>query len=357
MDAAVPRAPRIADRALRLAALRALRPSPALVGFFACSVAVWSVSAVIASNLGRLGHADLVAVGVALDLTIVVPLLYYVLLVRRRAWPVVTLIPVFVLGVALARWLLPPSHEGALLAIGWLAAAAEIILASIVVRKSLRLGREYRERVRCGLDVPDALRAAARSILGDVPGSILAYELAVFHYALFGWKRASSPSSRSFPYHRSSAYPAIVLALVLVTAVETFVVHLLIRQLSPAAAWTLSSLGAYAVLWLVGDLHAARLRPIRLAGDALEVRLGLRWAVDVPLDAIVSISPVAAPPARRGRGYLGAVLLGSPNRRIELDREVEARGPYGLARRVRTIDLRLDEPVRLDEQLGRSPIS
>ena len=94
----------------------------------------------------------------------------------------------------------------------------------------------------------------------------------------------------------------------------------------------------------------ASTRPIRVTRDRLELRFGLRWTASVPLDAVRSVgAPDDA--ARRGRDRLKAVLLGRPDRRIELSRPVEAVGLYGIVRGVTTIDLQLDDPERLDALL------
>jgi hypothetical protein len=101
---------------------------------------------------------------------------------------------------------------------------------------------------------------------------------------------------------------------------------------------------------MIGDTHAVRHRRIRISRETLYVRLGLRFTADVPIEAIERIEAVHEKLPRR-EGYSGAVLLGAPNRRIELNREVETRGLYGLPRRIRTLDLQIDEPERFDARM------
>lgn len=51
---------------------------------------------------------------------------------------------------------------------------------------------------------------------------------------------------------------------------------------------------------------------------------------------------------RRTPGYLNTVMLGAPNRRIELTQAISVQGPYGISRSARTIDLSLDDPGGFD---------
>jgi hypothetical protein len=49
-----------------------------------------------------------------------------------------------------------------------------------------------------------------------------------------------------------------------------------------------------------------------------------------------------------------AVLIGSPNRRLELSQTVRATGFYGISRAVATVNLRVDDPAGFDASLRRA---
>ena len=55
----------------------------------------------------------------------------------------------------------------------------------------------------------------------------------------------------------------------------------------------------------------------------------------------------------RGPNHLRAVILGSERQVVELDAPLEATGFYGIRRRVRSIGLSVDEPLRFLEGLER----
>ncbi len=95
--------------------------------------------------------------------------------------------------------------------------------------------------------------------------------------------------------------------------IEMIALHTLIWLWVLGLAWVVTVLNLYGILWLLGDWRAVCLRPILVEKDALIVRIGLRWAVQVPLAALASVRPVEAqPPSRKTPGYLGALLLGTP---------------------------------------------
>jgi hypothetical protein len=316
--------------------------------------AIYGVALAIVSRMAELERSELIAGALTMDLTLLVPLLYYLLLVRWRGWPLVTVLPVFIGSVLLAGRLIPDGHHRVLDFVEYGAVAAEVVLVGILAHKTIQLRRAYREQA-AGDDVYAGLRESAESVLGLVAGNLLAYEMAVFYYLLFGWRRAPKDQPLSFTYHRSSAYLAIVAAVLLVAVAELGGMHLLISLWSPTVAWIVSAISVYALLWLIGDAHAIRLRPIRLSETMLHIRVGLRSTIDVPLASIDGIgAPADGTLSRRTPGYLKSVLLGAPNLRIELSSRVDALGPYGLTMQAKTIDLRVDDPKRLETEVRKS---
>lgn len=331
-----------------------LRSRAPLLVFGLSLAAIYGVALAIVSRMAQLERAELIAGALTLGLTLLVPLLYYLLLIRCRGWPAVTALPVFIGSVLLAGRLIPDAHHRVLDLVEYGAVVATVVLVGILARKTFQLRRAYRERA-AGDDVYVGLRESAESVLGLVAGNLLAYEMAVFYYLLFGWRRAPKDQPLLFSYHRSSAYLAIVAAAMLVAGAELGGMHLLISLWSPTVAWIVSAITVYALLWLIGDAHAIRLRPIRLSETMLHIRLGLRSTIDVPLASIDGIgAPTDGTLSRRTPGYLKSVLLGAPNLRIELNTRVDALGPYGLTIQVKTIDLRVDDPRGLETEVRKS---
>lgn len=121
--------------------------------------------------------------------------------------------------------------------------------------------------------------------------------------------------------------------------------HLVVAAWSEIAAWVLTALSAYGLIWIAGDWRASRLRPVTLEGDHVVVRAGLRWTAHVRL---ADVRAAAAPDWRRTfgseAGEVNTALFGAPSVVLELDDEVPVVGPFGVRRRARRIGVALDDP-------------
>lgn len=112
----------------------------------------------------------------------------------------------------------------------------------------------------------------------------------MFHYALFAWKTSPElPSGvRGFTYHHKNGYTGIAAIFIFLIAIETVALHLLVMHWSTALAWILSSLSVYGIFFLLGDMNAAKNRPIFIEEDTLVLRIGTRWRIRIPFRDIAS---------------------------------------------------------------------
>lgn len=342
--------------------IQGMRSHTAIVAFGLSLATIYAVALFIVARLERFENPDVIAGALTLDLTLLVPLLYYLFLVRWRGWPVITVLPVFLVSVLTAGWLIPKTQHHVLDLVGYAAVLAELAVVAVVVHKVLQLRRRFREKAASGMDVYESLRESARPVLGPVAGGALAYEAAIFYYAVAGWFRSPQPDAKSFTVYRNVGYAALLVAVTIVLVVETVGIHMLVRMWSPVAAWILTGLSLYALIWLIGDFHALRLRPVQISGEMLHLRLGLRWTASIPLASIRAVLTSAddQKPVGIGKEHLKALLIGGANRRLELSEPVCAIGLYGFSRHVTTIDLQIDEPARFDAALdsaGGKPLT
>lgn len=331
---------------------RLARPLPTL-GLFAIPVLLTTLGVVQVIEAGT--HPRLLADALTLDLLVSVPLAYWFLAVRGARWPRLSILPVFVLCVVTTR-LVPGLEQGRLLPwLEWVAIPAELLLLTVLARRAVAMSRVLRRNE--GSDALESLRRAALELVeAERAAEIVAYETTVLWYALAGGgSRGTQSGAEAFGVRRRSGYGPILVALLLALTAEAIAVHLLIRHWSAVAAWILTALTAYAVVWLIGDFRALGRRPILVTADELVVRLGLRWTVRVPLARIRAVQGKvgSGPP---DPGHLRAVIFGAERQVVELDSELVATGFYGIRRRVRSIGLSVDEPERfidcLESRLG-----
>ncbi len=325
-----------------------------LTWFVAFVAMVYVAALAVVGQLSRVGaHAGLLAAGLTVDLVVVVPLAYWLLVLRRGRLPVVTLLPILLLSVAAASWLLPSDRHGALRMLEALAAPLELGLLAWIGWRAVRAIREARRDATA--DPIDRLRHAAFEVTrNDWMAVLFATEIAVFSYALGSWRSgAHAPAgTRAFTHHQRSGYGGIVLAFLILLACEGFAVHFLLLQWNVLAAWIFTASSVYGALWLVADYRATVLRPILVGDRSLRVRAGFRYSLEVPLAQVVA---VAREKPEFGRESVNLTFLGTPTRWLTFSEPVGAEGPYGFRRRVRAIGIEPDDPAGFDRALEARP--
>ncbi len=330
---------------------RALMPLPRGLSMALCVgilVAIALVDRAVIPLMAVAPHPRALALGVALDLTVVSALLAWWMLRQELGWGPGALVPLFLASLLSARLALPDDYEAVLRPMQLLAAPVELVVL-VWIGLKLRDGRRAWSASGSTLDAGDRVDLAAREVLGAGRlAAVFATELTVLRYALLSWRDSAPSGEDTLTYDRRTSYGAILVALLLVSAAEIPALHLMVSLWSDTAAWLLTGLGAYGVLWIVGDWRACRLRPVRVDGDILRIRFGLRWRVDVPMEHLRQVrAPTGTERSDRSAVDLRLALPGASWQLLELDRPVTAVGMYGLQRQVRTLGLGLDAPERL----------
>lgn len=326
------------------------RPSPsALPKLFVALLPLIYAVELLVTRLPRARADGVIALAATIDLTIVVPVLYWFLVIRPARAPVGRVVAAFVVSLAVARLILPAPERQYLHLVRYLVAPAELAFVWWLAVRVRRIARES-SRLDADLDVPERMRAALLSVMPyRATAEVFATELALFWFALFSLGRpAHAPAgTRAFTSHRRGT-TGVFVALLAATAVEAAPVHLLVRVWSPRAAWTLTALSVLAMVWLLGLLRSIQLRPTLLRADALVVRCGLRWTVQIPLDAIARVERARGPlPPKRDSRLLRATLAAQPDLLLTLRRPVLARGMYGTSREVTAVAFAVDDRAGL----------
>lgn len=252
-----------------------LRPAPLFALTAATIVTVCAV-------LLRARSTDLVAWAATFDLTLTLPLAYYLIVVRGGHARPITVAPVFVIGVALAARLAP---HGFAQQLRFVAAPLELVTIGLIAH------RLFTMRQSASSDDPlTRITAACRQIFAGSPvGTLVAFELTTLYYALFAWRKKTP--AEGYTVHERIGWGAIVAAFMIVIAGEGVCMHFLLAMWFPRGAWLWTALDLYGALWLIGDYHALRLRRITLGDDALELRFGLRATASIPYANIAAIEP------------------------------------------------------------------
>jgi hypothetical protein len=328
------------------------------VAFFRKPLMLFSLSAatVAATCLAILrsrvfaSNPDVIAWAITFDLTLTVPLLYWMVVVRSGSARPVTIAPVFAVAAAVAALMLPRGNQQFLHNLRYVAAPLEVVTIALLVQRLMAMRRHETSG-----DPLDRMRMAASAIFGDsIAAGFVASELAVVWYGLAGWtRRADVPAdAKAFTVHQRSGWGAVVSALIILVASESIAVHLLVQMWSVKAAWIVTAIDAYGLLWLLGDYNALRLRPTLVRGNSMQIRYGLRWTAAIERENVIEMRDVQTEADWKRPGVLKVAMIDAPRYLIELKEPILARGLAGLRKTVRTVAISPDDDEPLRSWIG-----
>ncbi|MGY3088037.1 hypothetical protein ACVWYF_001070 [Hymenobacter sp. UYAg731] len=287
---------------------------------------------------------------VLFDLLVGLPLVFYVLLVRRYQLSPLVLGTVVGACLGLVYWLLPAPQWQQLPLLRLLPIGLEGLTLVALATRGRALLRAYRAAGAHETRPLPRLRLAAGQVLGKA-GVLLVAELNILRYALLGWwepEPAISPGEAIFASHRESGFGALLVVACFGLLIESAALHLLVRMWSPVAAGWLLVGDGYVLLLFIAHGHAVRLQPTVLTADALLVRVGFFWHVAVPRGSWLSAELLRGDFAADAETLnLARPLLTAPNVMLTFAAPVSVTGPYGIHRPARRLVLYLDQPTIL----------
>ena len=299
----------------------------------------------------------LLPLGMLFDVLVVLPGLFYLLVVRRYQLPLSTVAAAVGLCLPLAYWLIPPAQMPPLRLLHWLPAVLESVTLLVLAARGRRLVQAWRAAGATETAALPRLALSLEATLGR-PGIVLVAEIEMLRYALLSWRaRATAqPGAVAFSAHRESGFLALVVMFGVVMGVETAVVHLLASHWSATLAGWLLFVDAYTLLFLLAHAHAVRLSPVQLTADTLDIRIGFFWQVQVPRAALRAAGPLRGDllPAPDTLN-LAKPLLTAPNLLLTMAAPVALRGLYGTQRTARCLALYVDQPAQLLAALAVTP--
>jgi hypothetical protein len=307
-------------------------------------------------------NGNLLAVAMTIDVCFGIPVLYWLLVVRPRQLDPITVLPIFVLSVIVAQFLIPNDYHASFRFVEYGVVCSELALVVYGGIKIRRIAAEFRHLQSTRNDFLLNLRRSLEiTLMGGKENtalSILASEIAMVRYA-FAWrsKKEVLEGKQSFSTHKKSQYSAIFFTLLAVCIVEAVGVHILVALFwNATAALVLTALSAYTVLFLVADFRAIVQRPFILEDRYLLVRTGIRWTAEIPFEAI---SDVRLAPKRLDDNIIRRMKritpFGAPNVLLEFSTKQEVRGLYGIKREEILLGCSVDnaeEFVRLVQEKG-----
>ncbi|MDR0136520.1 hypothetical protein RFW18_02085 [Metabacillus idriensis] len=300
------------------------------------------------------------ALGSLLDFLIVIPLLTYLFILRKR-YSLTYLVPVILAGYGFARFLIPAQQMEAFSFIPWLLFACEalVLLAEIFIlilffKKLPRIIGDYKMNTNHPFFFPKAKAAFEKHLPSNRLMDIVFTEISIFYYAFFNWrKKAPQHGGVYFTAHHQTSVIALNIMLIHAIALETAGFHFLLHSFSPLLSWVLLILNSYGVLFILADLQAIRLTPYTLTEDSLYLQAGITKRVTIPLHLIKEIRDNDLPEKLTGDQEKTVLDLSLPDFikekpaiKIVLTEAVTAELMYGFKKKADVILLNADEARR-----------
>ncbi|RFB18460.1 hypothetical protein DZB84_05995 [Bacillus sp. HNG] len=304
------------------------------------------------------------------DLTILLPLFFYLFVVRNRL-SIITLLPVVIAGFWFAFFIVPHHDlvifeyvKYGIFALEGLFIAIELFLAAILLRKIPTLYKNYKTQKEINYYYPPAMRMAMNKTFGTRKLiDILVYDFSIFYYGFFSWKKKWEDRKHlhSFTIHTNSGYFGLFIMLVHAMVIEVIGVHFLIAHFwSPTAAWIFTALDLYALLWIIADYQAVRLSPIVINDHKLFAQVGIRREIIVDLKTIKSIQPTITGKKERTREKqsfsitLPNFFEEDPQFEIELTEPALANLPFGLKKEMTKLYVTVDDKEAFLQAINRN---
>jgi hypothetical protein len=308
-------------------------------------------------------------IGSLLDLLIILPLLTYFMIIRKRYSLKYMGIVIFA-GFAAAYFIVPQQHlsdypflpyllivsEGAFLLV-------ELYIAYTVITRLPKLLKEYKTLAsRNSFFLFNIRKAVETSLPDNTAARIFVTEFSMFHYSLFSWKvKVQIDHGMTFTYHKKTSVNAVYIMIIHAIAIESVGLHYFLHSWNPVVSYILLILNIYGILFMLAELQATRLTPFLLTEDHLLLQTGFSSSMHLPLSNIKEIKRYDGPEKfsrKEQKGLFDArvpdLIQEKPMFEILLYEPQDVHFIYGLKRKANRIVLNVDEPDVFYHELQRS---
>ncbi len=295
---------------------------------------------------------DTLAIGITADLLLTVPFVYF-LLIRKTKIPKTTIVPFLILGMVICSMILPLENQYYLsLFKTWICPVIELSIISFVIYKVRKAIITYKQKKNTIADFFTTLKNTCYGILPKGIVIPVVTEIAVFYYGFIYWKRRTL-KEHEFSYHKESGTVTLLIAIILIIAIETVAFHALLVKWNIIVAWIFTGLSIYSGIQLFGFSKSILKRPIAIQDEKLYLRYGIMNETIIDLKEIKSIElssrELEFDKTTRKLSFLGA--LESHNVIITLHKEQTLIGLYGMKKTYTTLALHIDDKEQFKKQI------
>ncbi|WP_396638388.1 hypothetical protein [Maribacter sp. R77961] len=292
-------------------------------------------------------NSNPLSIGITFDLLLTAPLIYF-LLIRRTNIPKFTVLPFLILGMVVGSFIIPVEYQYYLnLFRVWVFPIIELAVLSYVIFNVIHAIKKYRvHKTAASFDFFTTLKKTCYEILPRVAVIPVITEIAVFYYSFIFWRKRKLKKGE-FSYHKNSGTISVLIAILLIVAIETVVLHILLAKWSAVTAWIMSFLSIYSGIQIFGFLKSMLKRPIAIADDQLFLRYGIMAETTIALRDIAAIEisskELILDKETRKLSIFGE--LETHNVIIRLKKENELIALYGIKRTYKNLAFYVDDKI------------
>jgi hypothetical protein len=316
-----------------------------ILAFALITVAVVAAEFFITNSVAFSRDTNLMSLAITFDLVVILPVLFYFLVVRPLKLNRVLIVSAYVLTAWAAYFILPKTqhfylnyvwHSLALVEIGVLIWAISKIKTIIKTYKSLSIN---------AFDFYFNLKKSLESAIGNTTFTrVFAAEIATIRYGLLFFvqpKMEILPHQTAFSVHKKSGYTTIWAVLLFVGFVELFALHFLFKSFGITVVLIADFLSIYTLIFMIADLVSLLRRPIVIDNQQLTIRNGIRWHAIIDLNKIEKVELISRMPTNKD--IKKVATLGEPNLLLTLTESIELTGFYGMRFQTKRLALLVDD--------------
>ncbi|HEK9099059.1 hypothetical protein KFD70_06090 [Bacillus pfraonensis] len=235
--------------------------------------------------------------GSLLDFLIVIPVITYFFIIRKR-YSLTYIFPVVIVGYIAARFVIPSDYLQSFSFVSYIIVAGEIAFVCFelfilykIARKLPKIMKRYKEHKLEFLNFSYAIdKAIDATLKRTVAVNVIVSEWKLLYYALFSWHTKSLENKNTFSYHKKTGAIAFYIMLIHATLIESIGFHYLLHQWNPVLAWILLILNIYGILYFLAEIQAIRKNPYIMTEQEIIIQVGLGKKIVVPFVQIEEIS-------------------------------------------------------------------
>jgi len=304
-------------------------------------------SSIFSSNTSLLSNA------ITIDILLTTPFIHY-LLIRKKNISKLTVVPLFVIGIIIASYIIPTEHQSLLsIAKIWMLPIVELSVISFVIFKIRKTITHFKKNTNKSLDFYNTLKNTCNEIFPKTLAILMTTEIAVIYYSFINWKKEKLKNNE-YSYHKESGVTTILFALIFVIAIETTAFHLLLAKWNVVVAWILTCLSIYTGFQIFGFLRSMSKRPFFVENNTICLRYGIMTETIIPISNIDTIEILGIKDIELDKETKYLSLFGSlesPNLKIKLKKEQQLQGLYGTTKTYKTLLFHVDEKARFKKHI------